>query len=577
LRPGRCESSGYVDDAGDPLPKCRRGQTGEDTDEAEERDKTYEIRECSMAIDGATGRVFRESIEAPHRLQNLIFAASILQAIMESSCGGFDAAVVVGVSFSCGICCLPYRVASAVVEGKMAYLQLCEGWKDSAEIEAAMHYSISNYEGIEHVHGDLESMQLDVGGLVEDVDELLDCDPAPLRLGSGANGKDDDCNGAIDDRDEDVFPPTVIIDAAASAWYSSAAEAQAAVAQAVTAFDDASRVTVLPPVLSGRCGTVTATVTAEDESGNSTSAEVMVPLDGAAPTVLIPSSLSSSCHGSVEEAEAAVLSAAVISDNCVTLGELDVRVESTVTPCALRVRVTATDPSGKSGSDAVTVRVDARPPAVEIERLLLGFQSPACFESVAEAEAAVLAASRVSDDCTANAELPVAVSSSGDPCALAVTVAAGDACSAENSDTMTVRVDTETPVVGAAVATDRLWPANHGMVDVGFSYSVSDNCSAEPDIAVRVTSDERTSTDAGGGGSAHGPDAEVLRGPDGSIEAIRLRAERAGQNGRVYRIEVEATDACGRVGSSSVTVTVPKTPNTDAVDDGQYFDATAVN
>ena len=67
-------------------------------------------------------------------------------------------------------------------------------------------------------------------------------------------------------------------------------------------------------------------------------------------------------------------------------------------------------------------------------------------------------------------------------------------------------------------------------------------------------------------------------GEDGTVQGLLLRAEAdtpAG-DGRVYVITVEAMDACGNVGSSSCTVTVPKNGGRGgtAVDSGQYYDAT---
>ena len=190
----------------------------------------------------------------------------------------------------------------------------------------------------------------------------------------------------------------------------------------------------------------------------------------------------------------------------------------------------------------------------------------------------MLAVTRVSDDCTSAEELATTVSSSGSPCSLSVTVATTDGCGSEASDGVTVRVDPDPPEVSCGVTRDRLWPANHEMVDVGFSFTATDGCTGEPTVRVRVTSDEHTASADGAGQATPAPDAEILRRLDGGIEAILLRAERSQSgNGRVYEITVEAMDACGNVASSSCTVAVPPSASRSAVDDGQYFDATAVN
>lgn len=385
----------------------------------------------------------------------------------------------------------------------------------------------------------------------------------------------------------DPKPPLLHLDSAVSQlWYPSPAEATEAVARAVQVSDDCGSVSVSAPVLSGTCGAVTASVTATDACGNETAATTLVRIDGTPPVVVLPASLDGSCHATVEGAEAAVLAAATIDDDCTPAGQLDVRVDSTVTECALRVRVEAIDQAGHRTVAATTVRVDAGLPTVEIQRLLigfrgevLGFQTPPCFESVDAAEQAVLAASRFSDGCSAAGELAVAVSSSGAPCSLEVTVSAADGCGSTASDSVTVRVDPEPPTVSCNVAEDRLWPANHEMVDVGFSFDAFDGCTGEPELRVRVTSDERTASADGAGQSSPSPDAEILHGLDGEILGIRLRAERSSSgNGRVYQIHVEATDACGHFARSSCTVAVPKNGgHSPVVDDGQFHDATAVN
>ncbi len=384
----------------------------------------------------------------------------------------------------------------------------------------------------------------------------------------------------------DPRTPVLHLDAAVSLpWHASVADATAAVARAVVVSDDCSDVVVAAPVLSGACGAVSASVTARDACGNETTATTAVRIDGTPPVIVIPPALDGSCHVSVAAAESAVLAAATIADDCTLPGELDVRVDSTVTECALRVRIEAIDRAGHRTVAATTVRVDTALPTVEIERLLLGFrsevlgfQTPPCFDTVEAAEEAVLAVTRIADNCTAADGLAVAVLSSGDPCSLAVTVSATDGCGVSATDSVTVRVDADPPTVSCTVAEDRLWPANHEMVDVGFRFDATDGCTGDPEVRVRVTSDERTASAPGAGQSSPAPDAEILRGLDGEILGIRLRAERSSSgNGRVYVITVEGMDACGNVASSSCTVSVPSNGHRDAVDDGQVYDATAVN
>jgi hypothetical protein len=228
---------------------------------------------------------------------------------------------------------------------------------------------------------------------------------------------------------------------------------------------------------------------------------------------------------------------------------------------------------------------DTFSPAVDIETLrlvfrgdVLAFETPVCYDTIAEAEAAVLAVTRADDDCTARKDLVTSVSSAGDPCSLLVTSQAVDDCGNANTDRETVRVDPIAPVVTCAVAVNALWSANHEMIDVGFTFTATDNCTGEPEIEIFVTSDETTASASGAGKTSPAPDAFILRDLDGVYQATLIRAERSSSgNGRVYEITVRATDECGNVGSCSANVSVPPNGSSSAVDDGQFYDATEIN
>lgn len=134
-------------------------------------------------------------------------------------------------------------------------------------------------------------------------------------------------------------------------------------------------------------------------------------------------------------------------------------------------------------------------------------------------------------------------------------------------------IDTTSPEVSCEVAIDTLWPPNHKLIDVGFSFTAADLCDPEPlTLEVTVTSDESPDLAPGAGGPRHCADAVI--GPDNSV---LLRAERSGPgDGRVYVVTVTAADACGNAGACSAEVTVPKSqgPQGAAVDSGQLFDPT---
>jgi hypothetical protein len=146
---------------------------------------------------------------------------------------------------------------------------------------------------------------------------------------------------------------------------------------------------------------------------------------------------------------------------------------------------------------------------------------------------------------------------------------AGNTGSAQSSVTVQ---DSTAPTVTCDTAVDTLWPVNHKMVDVGLMWTAADLCDTEPlTVEVTVTSDEDPALASGAGGPVHCPDAII----DGT--EVLLRAERSGAgDGRVYEITVSAADACGNVGTCTVSVGVPEnqSPGSVPVDSGQNFDAT---
>jgi hypothetical protein len=125
--------------------------------------------------------------------------------------------------------------------------------------------------------------------------------------------------------------------------------------------------------------------------------------------------------------------------------------------------------------------------------------------------------------------------------------------------TITVR-DTQPPALTASVVTSTLWPPDHSLVNVGLSFSATDN-SGSATMSLAVFSDEDDVTPANGDQS---PDAK-----DVAPGTLRLRAERnATGNGRVYLIVVTATDPSLNTSRRCLTVTVPRSSSsadTDAV------------
>ena len=193
------------------------------------------------------------------------------------------------------------------------------------------------YERMEHLHDDLERMAVDL----DFIRQMLTCVPVlPLKVRSGCNGTDDDCDTpkVIDECEEDEFGPTVYIQpAVAIPWYRDVAAARNAVAEATVAVDDCQRVTVSTPSLVGTCGAVVATVIATDACGNTTPASITIKIDGTEPQVLIPPSFGGTCYTNIAIAEALMLAQAIIVDDCTPRGQLLVRLDSSLEGCDVRI------------------------------------------------------------------------------------------------------------------------------------------------------------------------------------------------------------------------------------------------
>jgi hypothetical protein len=69
---------------------------------------------------------------------------------------------------NCSACCVVSTVVRVLAEALYEAHQLCEGLRDGAEIEAAYHNGLKTFEGVEHVHGDLEAHAAAIGSQLDD-------------------------------------------------------------------------------------------------------------------------------------------------------------------------------------------------------------------------------------------------------------------------------------------------------------------------------------------------------------------------------------------------------------------------
>jgi hypothetical protein len=131
-------------------------------------------------------------------------------------------------------------------------------------------------------------------------------------------------------------------------------------------------------------------------------------------------------------------------------------------------------------------------------------------------------------------------------------------------------------VTDAYPSIDCLWPPNHKFVDITIKGVTDPDGDVVTITVTNITSDEPTASIKGAGGAKHAPDADGV-----GTDTASLRAERSGTgNGRVYEITFVASDGIAET-EGSVTVCVPHDYRGKCVcgniDDGQIYDATAIN
>lgn len=411
-------------------------------------------------------------------------------------------------------------------------------------------------------------------------------EPTKYWRGRGCDNRDNNCAGGIDDDAEDLFNPEVTIDAAiVGRCFPDTDTAVSAVRDAVHATDDCStpRVSVTLDDVSTTTCQATFSAMAFDAAGNATYLDdpeyQRVVIDGAAPVFMTTPTLEA-CYPDVSSAREALTGSELSIADC---SAVDLDVTAFEKECVADFELTATDACGNRAQRRDRARIDGKAPSVDIQRLLIpSYEGLSCFDTQADALAAVAEATTISDRCTAPENLITDVTASGLECNLLVTASATDECGNASSDSLTVRVDALPPKVTCSVANPILYPADDKFVDVGFSYTATDICQPDgPEVTVEVTSDEPTALAYSViPGDDPFPDAIVTTDADGTVSAIELRAQRSqNADGRVYRLRVTATDACGKQSYADCFVTVPRSqpgPGS-AINSGQDFDATAQN
>lgn len=123
--------------------------------------------------------------------------------------------------------------------------------------------------------------------------------------------------------------------------------------------------------------------------------------------------------------------------------------------------------------------------------------------------------------------------------------------------TVTV-VDTSAPTITATVTPNALWPANHKLVTVNATVTVTDECDPNPTFVLTSITSSQPDNGLGDGDTANDIQGADFGTPDLSFE---LRSERAGLLGdRTYAITYTGSDSSGNTTAVTVYVTVPHHP-----------------
>jgi hypothetical protein len=414
--------------------------------------------------------------------------------------------------------------------------------------------------------------------------------------GKGCDNRDNNCNQGIDELEEDLFRPFVEIDAAfAARCYPNAPDAEAAGRLAVHAEDDCVELAPTANEVNGvgslevAFGTTacagTLSVTATDVKGNVGMASAVVAIDGMAPTITLQD-LSATCQPSVDAARNAL--GFTVTDDCSMPVGIQTGSSVVEKECVADFEFEAIDSCGNRSQQRQSVRIDDVEPTVGIERPLLPeYEGRVCFGGEQEAVSIVSEATSFFDNCSQREDLTFVTNaqpSGPNSCDRDVASAVSDACGLSSMDSVLVRLDNEAPTVSCSVALPVLEQHDGAMVDVGFTYQVSDDCGIDDVVVdIVVTSDEPTSFQLSVKGDDDlAPDAAIRRDPTGRPAGLLLRDERKqtqSADGRVYRIRTIATDGCGNRSQADCFVSVPKVSGNKSVvsNSGQAFDATQRN
>jgi hypothetical protein len=323
-------------------------------------------------------------------------------------------------------------------------------------------------------------------------------------------------------------------------------------ATAVSVVDGTVPVTCTPP--SGSTfdlGTTPVTCTASDSTGNTATGSFNVTVgDTTPPDILVPDDITAEA---TSPSGAVVMFTASANDNadgplpvvCTPVSGSTFALGTTTVTCS------ATDSRGNHGTATFHVTVqDTTPPTLHL---------PPVTVSAGAACTAVVTYTATATDLVDVTDPVVCTPPSGSTFNLGTTTvncSATDAHGNTATGSFTVTVnDTTPPTINNLTATPlNIWPVNHKMVDVTIAADVVDNCDTAP--VTRIVSVAANQPILGPGSGNTTPDYIIT----GNL-TLTLRAERTGNQDRIYTVTVTSTDFSGNTSTSTVLVYVSQTNN----------------
>ena len=300
-------------------------------------------------------------------------------------------------------------------------------------------------------------------------------------------------------------------------------------------------------------GTTTVNCTAVDSSGNGASGSfnVTVAPDTTPPVINVPASI---------VAEATGASGAVVTYTVTAVDAYDGPVAVSCSPASgstfpigvTPVNCTAHDAAGNIAMASFNVTVqDTTPPTLHL---------PSDITANADANcSAVVTYTATATDIVDGTDTVTCTPASGSTFSLGPTTVNCSSTdhhgnTATGSFHVTV-VDVTPPTIRSITPTpSNIWPENHKMVDVTLVVDVVDNCDTAP--VSRIVSVAANQPILGPGSGNTTPDWIIT----GDL-TIQLRAERTGNQDRIYTLTVTSTDASGNVATSTVQVFVHQANN----------------